>query len=85
MPHAQIGSDFPAETPVTIGFQTPDIQAHRLLINLDKDVPEFFSDFSRVCEIVVDHPDLKEVSRNKFRTFRQSGITPETHNMKARR
>ena len=85
LPHAQIGGDFPPETSVTIGYQAPDIQVRRLLINLDKDVPDFFSDFSRVCEIVVDHPDQKEVSRNKFRAFRQLGITPETHKMKARR
>ena len=85
LPHARAGSDFPPETPVTIGFQAPDSQEHRLLINLDSEVPDFFSDFIRVCEIVIDHPDQKQVSRNKFRTFRQQGITPETHTIESRR
>ena len=84
IPHAIIGTDYPAETSVTIGHTAPDIEQRRLLINLDPKVPFFFKDFTRICEIVVQHPDLKELSRAKFRAYRQAGITPETHNMTAR-
>lgn len=84
IPHALCDSDYPPETPVTIDFKSPDITHRKLLINLDPEVPSFFTEFTRVCEIVVQHPALKEISRAKFRAYRQAGITPETHHMTAR-
>ena len=83
IPHARLDSEYPPETPVTIGFKPPELKQRRLLINLDPKVPSFFKDFTRVCEIVVQHPELKEIARAKFRAYRQAGITPETHNMTA--
>ena len=85
LPHVIIHSRHPPETPVTLGYREPKLNECRLLINLDTKVPAFFKDFDRICEIVVEHPDQKESSRAKFKTFRQLGIRPETHDMKARR
>ncbi|OED44029.1 hypothetical protein ACH42_08625 [Endozoicomonas sp. (ex Bugula neritina AB1)] len=84
IPHARSNSDYPSETSITIGCNRPTINHRKLLINLDPKVPSFFKDFTRVCEIVVQHPELKEISRAKFRAYRQAGITPETHTMTAR-
>lgn len=69
------------ESPITLGFDHPVLESKRLLINLSPDVPPFFKDFARVCEIVVQNPDQKAVSRAKFRAYRQEGIEPEVHNM----
>ena len=71
------------QSPITLGFNNPALELKRLLINLSPDVPEFFKDFSRVCEVVVQNPDQKAVSRAKFRAYRQAGIEPEVHNMPA--
>ncbi len=84
IPHAVVGSDHPAETPVIIGYKEEGISQRRLLINLAEKVPPFFNQFNRVCEIVVQHPEQKEISRAKFRAYRQAGIQPETHEMIAR-
>ncbi|WP_257293749.1 DNA polymerase III subunit chi [Endozoicomonas sp. YOMI1] len=71
------------ESPITLGFDHPVLASKRLLINLSPEVPPFFKDFARVCEVVVQNPDQKAVSRAKFRAYRQAGITPEVHNMSA--
>lgn len=71
------------EAPITLGFEPPELDQKPLLINLDRTVPDFFKAFSRVCEIVVQHPDLKEASRMKYRAYQKAGIKPETHSMGA--
>lgn len=71
------------QSPITLGFDNPVLRSKQLLINLDQDVPPFFKDFSRVCEVVVQNPSQKVVSRAKFRAYRQVGIEPEVHNMAA--
>ena len=81
LPHARSDSGYPQGTPITLGFKTPELSQRRVLINLAPEVPSFFNDFDRVCEIVIQTPELKEVSRAKFRAYRQVGITPETHNI----
>lgn len=69
------------QSPITLGFDHPSLEQKRLLINLSPEVPPFFTDFSRVCEVVVQNSDQKAVSRTKFRVYRQKGIEPEVHNM----
>ncbi|WP_257264835.1 DNA polymerase III subunit chi [Endozoicomonas sp. ONNA2] len=73
-----------SQSPITLGFDTPILESRRLLINLSPEVPSFFRDFARTCEIVVQNPDHKAVSRAKFRAYRQAGIEPEVHNMPLR-
>ncbi|KEI72139.1 DNA polymerase III subunit chi [Endozoicomonas elysicola] len=71
------------QSPITLGFDKPHLEQRRLLINLSPEIPTFFKDFSRVCEVVVQNPDQKAISRDKFRAYRQAGIEPEVHNMSA--
>ncbi len=80
LPHATLGHPGRA-TPITVGF-TEQLPSHKeLLINLDAKVPVFFHEYPRVCEVVVQVPQQKAVSREKFRFYRQAGIEPETHKM----
>ena len=84
LPHGILdGSEKPDQFPITISHKAPSVPVKRLMINLNPDVPDFFDSFIRVCEIVVQNPDLKEVARGKFRAYKKAGITPETHNMAA--
>lgn len=84
LPHAIINNDDSDQhCPITLGFTQPTVIQKPLLINLSPEVPTFFRDFSRVCEVVVQHPDQKAISRAKFRSYRQAGIEPEVHTMKA--
>ena len=84
LPHAIMNDDDSDQhCPITLGFRQPTTAQKPLLINLSPEVPDFFRDFSRVCEVVVQHPDQKAISRAKFRAYRQTGIEPEVHTMKA--
>ena len=52
-----------------------------LLINLSGKVPEFFSRFHRVSEIVVQNDWVKSTTRDNFRFYRDRGYPLKTHNI----
>lgn len=65
----------------TIGTATTPTE---LLINLSQSVPEFFSRFDRVSEIVVQHPQIKQTTRANYRFYRDRGYQMKTHDLRAR-
>ena len=54
-----------------------------LLINLSHQVPEFFSRFERVTEIVVQSPAVTESTRNNYRFYRDRGYPLESHDLRS--
>lgn len=52
-----------------------------LLINLTDALPGGFVGFNRVAEIVTSDPLQRELSRQRFRAYRQAGIQPVTHDL----
>ena len=79
LPHALLG-EADADT-IAIGWgQEPD--GHRdLLINLQLDVPAFFSRFERVAEVVTQDPDSLEALRNSYRFYRERGYELAQHRL----
>jgi DNA polymerase-3 subunit chi len=66
--------------PVLIGTgREPDDGHWGLLINLATDVPEFFSRFTRVAELVGADDGDKEAGRDRFRYYRDRGYELHTH------
>jgi DNA polymerase-3 subunit chi len=66
-------------TPVLIGARIPPEGFDDVLISTAPDVPECFSRFQRVAEIVGgDEPD-KQRARDRFRFYRDRGYTLQTH------
>lgn len=53
-----------------------------LLINLAPAVPEFFSRFERVAELVDEQPDRRAAGRERFRFYRDRGYPLDTHNLR---
>ncbi len=78
LPHGMINGS-QQQYPITLGFDRPTLEQKQLLINLNPEVPDFFQDFSRVCEVVVE--GQKAISRAKFLAYRQVGAEPEVHNI----
>ncbi|MDP0589024.1 MAG: DNA polymerase III subunit chi [Candidatus Endonucleobacter bathymodioli] len=68
-------------TIVTIGCDNPPQEQQDMLINLAPSLPPFYNQFNKVCEIVanIHDNDSINVSRNKFRQYREAGIKPETY------
>lgn len=54
-----------------------------VLINLSAEIPLFFSRFERVAELVDQRPELLELSRERFRFYRERGYDLNTHQLKA--
>jgi DNA polymerase-3 subunit chi len=53
-----------------------------LLINLSEKVPEFFSRYERVAEIVVQDVTITNRTRANYRFYRDRGYPLETHNLR---
>ena len=69
----------PPPEPVIVGLaQEPVGQRWDLLINLAADVPEFFSRYSRVAELVDGDAARREQSRERYRFYRDRGYPLST-------
>jgi DNA polymerase-3 subunit chi len=68
-------------TPVLVSSAAgPD--THRgVLINLTTSVPEDGAVFERVLEIVAADDESKRLARTRWRTYRESGFEPRSHNL----
>lgn len=82
VPHAVYRGDDQADAPpVLIGAGEPPAQLHQVLITLAPQVPEWFSRFERVADLVgPDDPDKRQ-GRERFRFYRERGYELETHNL----
>ena len=53
---------------------------HReVLVNLSATVPDFYSEFDRVVEIIGNDTTLKQQGRERFRTYKDKGEQPQHH------
>jgi DNA polymerase III subunit chi len=76
--HAEAAT--PSLEPVLIGInQPPGLGPWDVLINLAADVPEFFSRYERVAEVVDTNAVRREQSRERYRFYRDRGYKLDTH------
>lgn len=69
-----------AAEPVLIGFGGEPAASRRdVLINLTDQVPDFFSSFARVAELVDEEPGRKAQGRERYRYYRDRGYPLKTH------
>jgi DNA polymerase III subunit chi len=84
IPHKIVREDAaaaPAE-PVLIGLNRGPVgERWDLMINLAPDVPEFFSRYRRVAEVVDGDASRRAQSRERYRFYRDRGYTLNTHQM----
>jgi DNA polymerase-3 subunit chi len=67
--------------PVLIGKEEPPSAFDDVLITLAPRVPECFSRFQRVAEVVNGDEDDKARGRERFRFYRDRGYTLQTHKL----
>ena len=69
----------PPQEPVIIGLrQQPTGDRWDVMINLAEDVPEFFSRYQRVAELVDGDATRREQSRERYRFYRDRGYKLNT-------
>lgn len=82
IPHAlqQANAD---SSPIRIGNDHEPEEHQDVLINLSQAVPDFFSRFDRVAEIVPLDDDSRESARKNYRFYKERGYKLHYHKMKA--
>lgn len=68
---------------VLIGATEPPESHHDILINLNAEVPPFFSRFERVLEIVEGDAALRAKSRERYKFYRDRGYELNTFEQNA--
>ena len=82
IPHRIVRGELaePALEPVLIGVNQPPAPGRwDVLVNLGAEVPEFFSRYARVAEVVDANAVRREQSRGRYRFYRDRGYQLNTH------
>ncbi len=82
IPHRIVREELAAAPlePVLIGVNHPPGPGRwDVLVNLAGDVPEFFSRYERVAEVVDANAERRERSRERYRFYRDRGYRLNTH------
>jgi len=81
VPHCQNTDEKSSQAAVIIGFDEMPEMAPDVLINLADDVPNFFTRFERVAEIVSGAESARNIARSHFKFYRERGYPLETHEL----
>jgi len=81
VPHATQERANPATTPVIIGCSGEAGEEQDVLINLAPQVPNFFSRFERVAELIDREAEVKRTGRERFRFYRDRGYPLNSHDI----
>ena len=70
------------EAPVKIGHDAEPEDHQEVLINLSMEVPDFFSRFDRVAEIVPLGEENRNSARQNYRFYKDRGYSLQYHEIK---
>ncbi|MCY4531156.1 MAG: DNA polymerase III subunit chi [Gammaproteobacteria bacterium] len=83
IPHALYSSN-EVSVPVRIGVMEEPTEHQEVMINLADTVPDFFSRFERVAEVVPADENSRNLARQNFRFYKDRGYNLDYHQIKAR-
>lgn len=78
LPHCLAGSHESSKAPINIGLLS-DLNPTDVVINLCTEAVPQPERFSRILEIVPFANDERQASRVKYKTYRNLGLKPQTH------
>ena len=79
IPHV-MGSDPLADrTPVLLTSRVADLPHHEVLVNLGSSLPQFFTRFERLVEVVGAEPEDRAQARQRYRYYKDRGYPLATH------
>jgi DNA polymerase III subunit chi len=79
LPHGLLGQEH--SDTIAIGWGQEPEKHNDLLINLQLEIPPFFSRFQRVAEVVTQEPDSLTALRNSWRFYKERGYQLEKHDL----
>lgn len=80
LPHGRAGSGAAMEQ-VIIGHGADPGDSHDILVNLSDEIPDFFSRFQRVAELVAGSDNEKSLARDRWRFYRDRGYAVTKHEL----
>ena len=83
LPHNLLGEELNPPPPIQIGFASAPQKPRDILINLSEEVPVFYSQFSRVLELVINTPDEQQKGRLRYRVYREAQHAIQTHKLES--
>jgi len=69
---------------VQIGWHAEPGQHHDVLINLAAEIPEYFSRFERVFEVVSQDPAVLNATRSHYKFYQDRGYPLKRHDLRDR-
>ena len=79
IPHHLFNEGPTPPAPVQIGFEHHLPQSRDILVNLAGNVPNFHSQFKRICEIVANQEDSKACKRQNYKFYQSQGYALNNH------
>ena len=77
VPHA-LGVE---NAPVAISTEAEPGDHHQILINLQSQIPTWFSRFDRVVEIIYPQPEYEQAKRDNFSFYKERGYALSFHDL----
>lgn len=86
LPHVSVRHPLADQTPILLTASGAEVPAsHReVLVNLGAQMPPAFSDYARVIELVGTDAASRQAARARFRSYREQGYPPNTHQVEGR-
>lgn len=69
--------------PIQISHTAP-VNTGSVLVNLSHSIPAFYPQFKRIIEMVYNDAAAQQSARERFRQYREQGLTLNTHKMKVK-
>lgn len=82
IPHAIVNPAQEQTEKVLIGHDHEPMQDCGLLVNLSNTVPDFFSRFERVAEIIDQEEPVLQAGRKRYQFYRERGYNLQYHQLK---
>lgn len=79
IPHLMGSDPLAARTPVLLTSSVSELPHHEVLVNLGASVPQFFTRFERVVEVVGADAEDRAQARQRYRYYKDRGYPLETH------
>jgi len=84
VPHQVVKDNDVQHTPIEIGSGADPIEHHDFLINLSNHLPDYFSRFKRVAEIVIQDPEVLKSTRSSYSYYQERGYPMHTHDLRSK-
>jgi DNA polymerase-3 subunit chi len=83
VPHELLQPGAQQEAPVLLSTEAVPAEPVDVIVNLAPDVPPCAPLARRIIEIIDGDAERRQAGRNRFRTYKERGLQPASHNLGA--